>query len=559
MVNTLLRGAALWVSAVLILSAPLQAQSGPASQLAGMSVAQKAAQMMMVTLHGAYPLQADADFLRAFQPGAVAIFNDNVQSPAQLTSLTNAFQQTIADAGAPPLLIAIDQEGGVVTRLNPEQGFWRLPAAIVLAAAGPELSFEAGQLTADQLRSVGIQMNLAPVADLETNQNNPIIYRRGFGNDPAVGGAAVAAFVRGSAAVGGLTTAKHFPGHGETTSDSHAVLTRLDLTRERLQTVELAPFRDAIAAGVDAVMVAHIWYPALDEARVPASLSANVIGGLLRGELGFTGLVMTDALDMNAVDMEYEFSEAVVMAVAAGADVLALGPSIGRDAAQAALDAVVAAVASGRIPEARLDEAVTRIFAAKERAGLFAWEPLDPDTAAARVNAARGEAFIERLFAGAATIAYDRSDLVPVPQGARVALIFLATRYQIQAECSLYADPDLTRWVGVSDNPGPDEISWAVEAARTADVVIVWTQDAIRNPEQQALVNALPPERTVAVALWSPYDWQTYPQVAAYALAYSPLRPAVPPVCAALFGARPARGQLAVTLGPELVAGSRDR
>ncbi|HYO89329.1 MAG TPA: glycoside hydrolase family 3 protein, partial [Candidatus Limnocylindrales bacterium] len=500
----------------------------------------------------------DLAFLREIQPGALAIFNDNVQLPDQLTRLTNSFQQAMQDAGAPPLLIAVDQEGGVVARLNPEQGFTRMPTPMLLAAAGPAMAAEAGQFTAQELLGVGIQMNLAPVADLETNPDNPIIYRRAFSNDPVIGGEAVAAFIRGAQAAGGLTTAKHFPGHGETSVDSHAELAALDLTRERLDAVELPPFRAAIEAGVDAVMVAHIWYPALDPDRVPASLSPNVITGLLRGDLGYDGLVLTDALDMNAVDLQYEFGEAAVRAVEAGADVLPLGPSIGRDAALLARDAIVNAVASGRIPESRLDEAIRRIFAAKERTGLFGWQPLDPASAAARVNTEAGDALIEQLFVHGATVAYDHADLVPVPAGARVAVIFLATRYQIQQECSRYTDPVLTRWVGVGDNPSSDEIGWAVEAANAADVAIVFTQDAIRNPAQQALVNALPPEKTAAVALWSPYDWQTYPNVAAYALTYSPLRPAVPAICAVLFGAQPGLGQLALTLGPNLPAGSRD-
>jgi beta-N-acetylhexosaminidase len=267
---------------------------------------------------------------------------------------------------------------------------------------------------------------------------------------------------------------------------------------------------------------------------------------------------MTDAMDMNAIDLEVPFAEAAVLAVEAGVDVLALGPSIGRDAAQQALDAVVSAVASGRISEARLDESVRRILDAKQRVGVLDWTPLDPATAAQRVNAAGGEAFIERLFTQSATVALDRNNLIPIQPDAKVALIFLATRYQIQQECSRWADPALTQYVGVSDNPSAEEIGWAVQAANAADVVIVWTQDAIRNVEQQALVNALPQEKTIAVSLWSPYDWQTYPNVAGYALAYSPLRPSVPPLCAALFGAADAPGQLAVTLGPGLVAGSRD-
>ena len=154
------------------------------------------------------------------------------------------------------------------------------------------------------------------------------------------------------------------------------------------------------------------------------------------------------------------------------------------------------------------------------------------------------------------TVAYDRNNLIPIPPERKTAIIFLATRYQIQGECAQYST-NIT-WTGVSDNPSADEIGWAIDNAKNADTVVVWTQGADKNPEQQALVNALPQEKTIAVAIWSVYDWQTYPNVAAYVATYTPARPAVPAACAALFGAAPQTGRLAVTLGPDLVAGSRD-
>ncbi|MFN8562085.1 MAG: hypothetical protein U0703_10795 [Anaerolineae bacterium] len=145
---------------------------------------------------------------------------------------------------------------------------------------------------------------------------------------------------------------------------------------------------------------------------------------------------------------------------------------------------------------------------------------------------------------------------MPIPPDRRVGIIFLATRYQIQAECSQYSTN--IQWTGVSDNPSPEEIGWALDNARSVDTVVVWTQDAITNVEQQQLVNALPQDKTIAVALWSIYDWQTYPNVAAYVLTYTPARPAVPAACAVLFGAAPATGRLPVTLGVDLPAGSHD-
>jgi beta-N-acetylhexosaminidase len=528
---------------------PARADDLLASLTASMTLEQKVAQMFMVTLHGSVMTEVGAAFLERWQPGAVALFGENITTPEGTTALTNDFQQTMLDAGGVPLLIAIDQEGGVVARLTEASGFTVMPAPVLLAAAGPAMAQQAGIAVGQELRAVGINMNLAPVADLETNPDNPIIFRRSFGSEPVVAGAGVTAFAQGLQLMNVLATAKHFPGHGETREDSHGTLPRLDLTRERLDAVELEPFRQAIEGGVAAIMVGHLWLPALDPTpNMPASLSYAVITDLLRGELGFEGLVVTDALDMNAVDMTYNFYDAVVMAVQAGNDLLALGPSIGLPVAEAAMQRVIDEVRAGTISEARIDESVRRILEAKARFGVLDWTRLEPESAPERVNAGAHQALITELFFAGTTIAYDDGGHLPVQPGQRTAVVFLATRYQIQQECSQYADPNSTTWVGVSDNPSSEEVAWAVGAAQDAETVIVFTQDAIRNPDQAALVNALPPEKTVAVALFTPFDWRVYPDVSAYVVTYSSLRPAVPAACAVLFGARPATGTLAVTL-----------
>jgi beta-N-acetylhexosaminidase len=552
----------LFAAALLLLSPALslRAQDSDAARvealLESMSTEQRVGQLFMVTLHGSVMTQVGADFLRTFQPGGISLFGANITSPAAVTDLTNNFQRTITGAGSVPLLIAIDQEGGLVARLSEQAGFTVFPAPMVIAAAGADMAARIGDAVAEELSAVGINMNLAPVADLETNRDNPIIFRRSFGNDPVVAGEALAGFIRGTQARGVVATAKHFPGHGETREDSHAVLQPLNLSLERLNSVELPPFASAIEAGVGAIMVAHIWYPALDSERLPASLSYNVVTGLLRQQLGYDGMVMTDALDMNAVDLNFPFAQAAVMAVQAGVDMLALGPSSGLEAAANAYNAVLDAVRSGAITQQRLDEAVRRILMTKARFGLLDWQPLDPAGAVARVNAAAHQALIAELFEHGVTVAYDRNDLVPVPADRSVAVIFLATRYQIQAECGQYR-PDI-RWVGISDEPSQEEIGWARAAADASDIAVVWTQDAVRTRAQADLVNALPQEKTVAVALFSPFDWELYPGVAAYVATYSPARPAVPAACAILFGALPGLGRLSVNLQPGLRAGSRD-
>jgi len=520
-----------------------------------MTLEQKVAQMFMVTLHGSVLTEEGAAFLQRYQPGLVVLFTSNAGTPDAVTRLTNSYQQTITQAGGAPLLIAVDQEGGVVTRLP--DGFTMFPAPVLITAAGTELAYETGRATAEELAAVGVNMNLAPVTDLETYRDNPIIARRSFGSDPQMVGETVSAYIQGSQSLNVLSTVKHFPGHGDTREDSHGTLPVLDLSRERLETVELVPFQQAIEAGVAAVMVAHIDYTALDSVpNLPASLSPDIVTGLLRNDMGFDGLIMTDAMDMNAVDLYYNFYDAVVMAINAGVDVVSMGPGIGLPVVEAAIQRVVDEVNAGNILESRLDESIERILATKERFGVMNWQPLDPATVGDRMNIAEHTDLFARLYQAGATVAYDRNDLVPVPSDQSVAVVFLATRYQIQQECALYRSD--IRWVGVADNPTQEQIGWAVGAAALSDIVIVFTQDAIRNIEQQALVNALPPEKTVAVALWSPYDWQTFPQVSAYMLTYTPARPAVPPVCAILFGAQTATGRLSVTLAPELLAGSHD-
>lgn len=532
-----------------------------AARLAAMTLEQKVGQLFMVTLHGGVMTEAGARFLQDYQPGAVVLFTSNIGTPDAMTRLTNQYQTTITEAGGAPLLIAVDQEGGVVSRLTREAGYTFFPTPLLVTAAGERLAFQFGQAIAQELAAIGVNMNLAPVADLETNRDNPIIARRAYSNDPAVAAPILAEVVRGTQAYNGglfnvLATAKHFPGHGASRGDSHAQLERLELTRERLDTIELAPFRAAIEAGVGAIMVDHIWYPALEPERVPASLSRGVITDLLRNELGYDGLIMTDALDMNAVDLEFEFTEAAVMAIHAGNDLLAMGPGIDASVAATAIDRVLEAVRAGEITEARIDESAYRVLAAKQRFGILNWTPLDPAGAIERLNAEDHAALLNDLFEGGVTIAYDRADLLPVRADASVAVIFLGTRYQIYDECGLYRDD--IRWVVVSESPADDEIGRATEAARASDVAIVWTQNAITNERQQMLVNALPQEKTAAVAMWSPYDRLTYPGVAAYVATYSPARESVPAACAVLFGALPARGQLAIALGDDLPAGSRD-
>jgi beta-N-acetylhexosaminidase len=538
----------IWL-ACLLAAAPLAAQADEPSRL---TLEQRVAQMFVVNLYGAQLNQADKDFLTHYQPGGVVLLGDNIGNPEAVTRLTNSYQQAVTGAGGLPLLIAVDQETGPISHLK--DGFTVFPTPSLITATGDsQLAERVGQAVGQELHAVGINMDLAPIADLETNPQNPIIVRRSFGSDPAMVSPMIDAFVSGLQGAGIVATVKHFPGHGDSSSDSHTSLPVIDLSHDRLESVELAPFRAAIGAQVSAVMVAHIWYPALEPQQdLPASLSPHVVTGLLRGELGYNGLVMTDALDMDAIDTTYSYPDAVVKAIQAGVD-LVIAAHISPDTQAQAIDAVVSAVQSGSIPEARINESVQRILDAKQQYHVLDWQALDPSAAAAHIDLQAHSALIDELFRAGITLVYDQNQAVPLAPDRRIGIVYPATRTQIAQECGAYRSD--IQWLGVSDSPSAEEISWAQDAARRVDTLVVFTQNADVNKAQQELVNALPAEKTLVVALWSPYDILSFPHVSAYMVTYSPARPAVPAACAILFGAAPARGHLSITLGDTMPAG----
>ncbi|MCU0464424.1 MAG: glycoside hydrolase family 3 protein [Anaerolineae bacterium] len=527
---------------------PARAQSRVEAILAEMTLEEKVGQMFMSALFGAPLNEPGRLLLEEWKPGSAVLFNSNAGDPAATTRLINQWQSAVVGAGGVPMFITTDQEGGVISRLK--DGFTTLPAMMLVTATGDvSLAYRTGETLGRELSAVGVNMNLGPVADLYTNLRNPIIGRRSFGSEPELTGQMLAALIRGMQANGVLATAKHFPGHGDTEQDSHTSLPTVDYARDELDRVELAPFRWTVAAGVEAVMVAHIWYPAYDpDEEIPASLSYNVVTGLLREELGFTGLVMTDAIEMDAIDLTYSYPEASVRAVLAGVDIIAFGANLSPSSQISAMSGVVEAVRSGRIPESRIDESVRRILNAKARYGILDWQPLDPDSAPQRVDSPVGSELVRDLFNAGVTVAYDQTGAIPLdPSTRRVSVIYPASRPSIRQSCEAAGGAGIT-WLGVAESPSQDDIARAVTTARNADIAVVFTSNAAFDPTQQALVQALPPDKTVAVALFSPFDWMSFPGVTAYITTYSPLPEAVPAACAVLFGSIPANGRLPVAL-----------
>src|SRR2546426_6141650 len=336
-----------------------------------MTVDEKIGQLLFTTYHGSFTSTDAAAYQQILHDvndlhvgGFINITHGSplgiVKSQAYPTAVLNNQLQSKSKL---PLLIGADFERGTAMRLDEGTSF---PTAMALAAGGDSKdAYTMGKITALESRAVGVNWIYAPDADVNNNPGNPIINTRSFGEDPTRVGEFVSAFVRGVEENGALATAKHFPGHGDTASDSHLDLPVVYGDRKRLDTVELVPFRAAIAAGVSSIMTAHLAVPAIEPDRVPATLSPRILTDLLRKELGFNGLVVTDALNMGGVTRIAAPGEAAVRSFLAGADVLLMPP-----VPDAAFEALKTAVRTGRIPRSRLDESVRRILRAKARLGL---------------------------------------------------------------------------------------------------------------------------------------------------------------------------------------------
>jgi beta-N-acetylhexosaminidase len=318
--------------------------------------------------------------------GGVILFARNVESAAQVAELTGALKR----AAGRPLLVSIDQEGGRVARLRAPHGFTELPPMRALGQTGDEaLAFEAGALLGRELRAVGVDQDYAPVVDVDTNPRNPVIGDRALSRDPALVGRLGAALARGLQSAGVAACAKHFPGHGDTSQDSHVDLPRLPHALDRLLEVELPPFTALARAGVAAVMTAHVVFEALDPAR-PATLSPPVLA-LLRERCGFTGCCVSDDLEMKAIAAHVPLELAAPGAVAAGVDQLLVCHT--PDVQHGAIDLVRRAVEERRIPRARLDEACGRVAALLR----FAGPPPDAKAAAAALRTPAHLALVARI------------------------------------------------------------------------------------------------------------------------------------------------------------------
>lgn len=516
-----------------------------------MSVDQKVGQLFMVTLFGPLLMESNGDFIREYFPGAVALFGSNLDyQPAYATTdLINAMQSTSIDADGIPLIVATDQEGGRVWRLI--NGFTHFPEPLYLGATTNEAAFKVGQAMGREMAAVGVNMNLAPVVDLTTREDALNRYRvlntRTMGQDPVVVGTRAGAVVQGMADVGVIGVLKHYPGHSPTTTDSHRSVAQVDLDAETFRSTNLRAFETAIEAGADVVMAGHLYYPALEPVpNLPASLSPTMIG-ILRDEAGFDGVVLSDAFDMGAIQDSYDVTEAAVMAIQAGVDMIAVGPHMAFSKQKAMIERVRLAVADGEITMARVDEAVERVLRLKERHGVLDWEPLASESTTQRIDVNSTSQTLVEAFAAAMTVVRDEQQFLPISDKDSVAILHPAGWFNIRETCKEYF-PNAD-FLGYSYTPAAWEYGAAVSRGRNFDVLIFFTENLHINGGQRDLASRLPADKTIVVSLGMPYDYELLPaKPAGFIAGYASYPEAQIAACQALAGVVSPSGILPVAL-----------
>jgi beta-N-acetylhexosaminidase len=515
----------------------------------------------------AMTVRYESPFLYKNEPFEAAALLNHLQSDSKL-----------------PLLVAADFELGVSNRL---QGTTEFPNAMAIGATGNlKYSEDFGRITAEEARAIGVHWNFFPVADVNSNPDNPIINTRSFGEDPQQVSDFVAAYIRGAHSAGMLVTAKHFPGHGDTATDSHLGLAQVAADRARLNSVELPPFRRAIAAGVDAIMVAHVTVPALDSnPNGVASVSQPIITGLLKQQLQFHGLVITDALDMAGLTRIYanNIGREAVDAFKAGNDVLLIPPDL-----DAAYRAVLAAVRSKEIPESRLDESVLKILKVKASLALNKARLVDLSSLEQAVGSPDHIAEGQQMADDAVTLVRQNGAVLPLKktgtnnhglpyQGGvevrnRVVTLVLSDDVRLQAGRALevqiksrvpdanviYTDADLAPAMApeiMSAAQQAEKVVIAVfaspSAGRTVKVNGEVRGSASLPDSSMALLHEIlkaAPRKTIVLAMGNPYLARDFPEVQNYLCTFSAAPVSELSAARALFGEIEIHGHLPVTI-----------
>ncbi|MDQ6418359.1 beta-N-acetylhexosaminidase [Paenibacillus sp. LHD-117] len=516
------------------------------------SLKEKIGQLFVFGFHGYEPTAEISQLINEYGIGGAIYFTRNVKDAEQVHGLSAKLQAHAAEAGRPPLFIAIDQEGGMVARLV--DGVTLMPGNMALGATGSaEAARETARVCGEELRQLGITLNYAPCIDVNNNPDNPVINVRSYSDRSEVVSELGAAAVEGYQSARVAATVKHFPGHGDTSVDSHHALPVLPHSRERLDAIELLPFRAAIEAGTDCIMTAHVVLPALEPSGVPSTLSENVLTGLLRGELGYDGVVVTDCLEMSAIDEHYGPAQGAVMAIKAGADMVLVSHTI--DKQRAALEAVAAAVESGELAEARIDEALNRIMRLKNKLELN--EPIAPwEQVAAAIGTEANKSVARRWSEASVTLVKNEGGLLPLKRDASTLVLWPSIVPVSVADEMLAGDGTLGDFLShyganVIERrmDGDDPLAGLDEFEQ----IVVVTYDASKHPLESEIARQAVDQagdRVVAVSVRNPLDLLLYPDVLAYLAVYECRPLALSSAAKALLGDLKPQGKLPLEISP---------
>jgi beta-N-acetylhexosaminidase len=554
-------------------------QSWADSVLSGMTLEQKAGQLLMVIAYGVYQSPETGQFARLERLvheqgiGGVILSHGDLYESARLLN-------RLQSLAAIPLLVGSDLERGLSMRVRRGTPF---PDCMALGATrNPEYAYRIGRAIAEEARAIGIHQNYAPVADVNTNPLNPVINTRSFGDNVALVDGMVKAFVRGTEEGGVIATAKHFPGHGDTGRDSHLELPLLTLDRARLDSVELSPFRAAIESGARSVMIGHLNVPALEkDGSLPASLSRRIIGGVLEREMGFSGLVVSDAMEMRGVTQGYSIGQSTVMAIQAGTDLVLLPPN-----ADLALEAIVSAVRGGTLAESRIDEAARKILRTKQALGLDRDRLVNEEEIAQVVGNPEHWRLAREAARDAVTLLRDDVALLPLREESaeRPITVVLTDAEQSRVDVERPGNPFpceatgayLTRLlrsrlgrlesVGLSPASSQEDFDDALRKVRRSDLILVQTYVKVRTSsgsiglptkmkEFLAAVEDLH-KPLVALVLGSPYVASLFPGADVLLCTYGDSEPLVEAAAEALCGEIPIRGKLPISIEGAFTFGS---
>lgn len=528
----------------------------------GMSLDEQIGQVLAVGFPGTTPSQDVTDLVRNDHIGNIILFSRNIHDAQQTLALTHDLQMLAQESGQRfPLLIMADQENGIVHRLGPDATTF--PGNMALGATCSESMTRAvARATGEEVHALGINVNLAPVADVNNNPANPVIGVRSFGEDPHQVARFVAAAVQGAHDAGIICTLKHFPGHGDTAIDSHLALPTILSDKQRLETLELLPFKSGIAAGADCVMTAHIAFTAITgQNALPATVSPAIVRDILRQQLSFDGVIISDCLEMDAVAATIGVEQSAVMALQAGIDLVLV--SHRSDRQRAAFEAIRAAVQSGALARETITEAAERVLQLKAR--YLSWEtvPFPPATETPfQVSSESHQRLSEEAYALSTSLIRNEDGLLPLHLKHTERVVVISTRRatMTKAEDKFYADELLAAslrqycprvdTVQISSLVMDDGGAGILQTTRDSDVIVMATVNAHLDQWQTWIMRSLVQSgrRVIGIAARNPYDLLAFPQLRTYIATYEYTRPALEAAARVIFGKQEAKGRLPVSI-----------